>query len=132
MCGAASGRLPPSQALHLEVFAQVHTAYGCVINDLVGHAACEHFTFANDIGAVADTEGFAYVVICNEHADAAAFQKAHDALDFNDGNRVYTSEGFVQQNKSRARRERTRNFYAPAFSAGTTAMTISGYLAFQS
>src|SRR3546814_4520774 len=47
----------------------------------------------------------------------ASFQKMHDALNFNDGNRVHAGEGFVQENEPWVRCQRPRYFDAAPFAA---------------
>src|SRR5690606_3315983 len=61
-----------------------------------------------------DAQGFTHVVIGNQHANIAAFQKLHNALNFDHGDRVHPGKGFVQQNETGVAGERSGNFYAAA------------------
>src|SRR5690606_29196977 len=98
--------------------AQVDLAYGLVVDDLVRVAAGQYPPFTDDIGAVANTQSFAHVVVGDEHTDIAVFQELHDALNFNHRDRVYTGKGFIKQDEARVGCQRARNFHAAAFSPG--------------
>jgi hypothetical protein len=76
---------PPS---HSEVFAEVHTAYVGVVDDVLRSAFRQHAPLADDVGVVANAQRFAHVVIGDEYANAALFQEGNDALNFNDGNGI--------------------------------------------
>src|SRR5690606_30320630 len=67
--------------LHFKVFAQVDFSHFRVGNNGIGFAVSEHLACADNVGAIANAEGFAYVVVGNQDADVAAFEKANDALD---------------------------------------------------
>lgn len=54
-----------------EVFAEIDGADLFVVDQVVGLAGGEDGAVADDVGSVADAEGFAYVVVGNEYADAA-------------------------------------------------------------
>src|SRR5690625_1491568 len=86
--------------LHPEVLAQVDLAHVLVGDDVVGVPAGQHLAVADDVGTVADSQGFAYVVVGDQDPDIATFQKLDDALDFNDGDGVDAGEGFVKQNET--------------------------------
>ena len=58
-----------------EIFAQVNGADLFVVDQIVGLAGGEDGAVADDVGSVADAEGFAYVVVGNEYADAARFEE---------------------------------------------------------
>ncbi|KAG1243613.1 hypothetical protein G6F65_022297 [Rhizopus arrhizus] len=103
--------------LHAEVLAQIDAAHGRIAHDFVGVAVGQHLAFADDVGAVADAQRFAHVVVGDQHADAAALQEPHNALDFDDGDGVHAGKGLVQQDEARAGRQRARNFDAAAFAA---------------
>jgi len=60
----------------------------------------------DDVGAVADAQGLAHVVIGDEHADAARLEETNDALDLDHGDRVDAGEGLVEQDEARVGRER--------------------------
>lgn len=48
---------------------------GFVGNDFFGRALSEHFAFVDDVGVIANAQRFTYVVVGDQHADAAVFQK---------------------------------------------------------
>lgn len=59
--------------LIVEVFAEIDGAHLFVVHQLFGAAGGEHRAVADDEGAVADAQGFAHVMVGDEHADAAFF-----------------------------------------------------------
>ena len=101
-----------------EVFAEIDGADLFVVDQVVGLAGGEDSTVADDVGSVADAEGFAYVVVGNEYADAARFEEVDDFLDVDDGNGVDAGEGFVQEDEARLHGEYAGDFDASAFAAG--------------
>ena len=90
-------------ASHLEMFAEVNTAHIWVFDNLGRLALRQHTTFTDDASAIANAQGFAYVVIGDEHADAALFEKTNNALNINDRNGIDASKRLIQKNKSGAR-----------------------------
>ncbi len=71
-----------------------------------------------EVGAVGDAEGFVDVVIGDEDANALIGEAEDDVLDFFYGDRVYTGEGFIQEEKLRFSGEGSGDFGAAAFAAG--------------
>src|SRR5204863_8924643 len=69
------------ETLHPEVFAKIHPANVVIVNDLLGMPGGEHRTFVDDVGAIADAERLANVMVCDEHTDAALLEEAEAALD---------------------------------------------------
>ena len=65
----------------------------------------------------ADPEGFADIMVSNEHADAAFAQVANDALDVEHRDRVDAREGLVEQHELRIGGERPGDLDAAAFEA---------------
>src|SRR5690606_33144578 len=99
---------------HPEVLAQIDFAYRFVVDDFAGVAVGQHLAFADDVGAVADAQGFTHVVVGDQHADIAAFQEVDNALDLDDGDGVHAREGFVQQDEARPGGQGPCDFNAPA------------------
>src|SRR3546814_14348684 len=62
-------------------------------------------------------------------ANIAAFQKLHDALDFDDGNGVDAGKGFVQQDKARVRCQSPGDFHPSALTARQRYGGIAAYMA---
>src|SRR5438067_5004172 len=77
----------------------------------------EHRTFVDDVGAVADAEGFPNVMIRYEYADAALLEEPNDALDVEHRDRVDAGERLVEQDERRLGAERARDLEAPALAA---------------
>lgn len=73
---------------------------------------------ADDISVVANTQGFANIVVGDQNTDASFLQEMHDALNFNHRNRVDTGKRFVEQNKTRTSGQGAGDFSATAFPAG--------------
>ena len=69
------------------------------------------------IGAAADTEGLADVVVRDEDADAALTQVANDALDVEHRDRVDAGEGFVEQDEQRVGGQRPGDLDAASLAA---------------
>jgi hypothetical protein len=82
------------------MLSEVVPAHVGILNDVIRTAISKNGTIPNDIGTVADAKRFPNIVVCDQHSDAAVFQKTHDALNFEDGNRVYPGEGFIQQDEA--------------------------------
>src|SRR5207237_3458704 len=78
----------------------------------------EHRTFVDDVGAVADAEGFPNVMVRYEHADAALLEEPNDSLDVEHRDRVDAGERLVEQDEGRARAERACDLEAPPLAAG--------------
>ena len=73
--------------------------------------------FVDDVGVVANAECLAHVVVGDEHADAAIFQKRDDALDLDHSDGVDAGEGLVQQDETRLGCQGAGNLYTPALAA---------------
>src|SRR5678815_1997880 len=73
---------------HAEFSAEVDLAHAMVGKHVLRGALRQHGAFVHDVGAIADAERLAHVVIGDEDADAARLELAHDALDFDDRDRV--------------------------------------------
>ena len=99
------------------MLAQVHPAHFGVVHDLGGRALGQHAPVADDEGVVANAQRLAHVVVGDQHANAARLQKTDDALDLDDGNRVDTGKGLVQQDEARLRGQGAGNLDAPALTA---------------
>src|SRR6185436_12271490 len=62
------GFILPAPALHAEMFAEVDLANVRVLDDVHRRAFGEHASLADDVGAVADAQRLAHVVIGDQHA----------------------------------------------------------------
>ena len=60
----------------------------------------QYHAFVDDVGAVADAQRFADVVVGDEHADAPVLQQVDDALDLDDGDGVDAGKEFIQQDET--------------------------------
>src|SRR5690606_14497177 len=67
-------------ALEPESFAEVDAAHVRVRQQLVRRALRQHLAIIEDVGAVADAQRLAHVVVGDQHPDAAVAQVADDAL----------------------------------------------------
>ena len=75
-------------------------------------------TVADDVGVVADAQGFAHVVVGDQHTDPAGLQEPDDVLDLQHGNRVDAGKGLVQQDETRARGQGAGNLHPAPLAAG--------------
>ena len=85
--------------------------------DFFGRSGSDHNSARNDEGAAANPERFANIVVRNEHADALGRQFPNDALDVDDGQGVDACKRLVEQDETRFRRQRPRNFDPPTLAA---------------
>ena len=51
--------------LHPEVFTQVDSTNGIVLNNLVGLAFCQDASLADDVSVVANAQSFTHIVVGN-------------------------------------------------------------------
>src|SRR5688572_33420970 len=62
-------------ALQAEMLSKVDFSDAFIINDFVGFAVGKHAAVVDDVGAVADAQGFAHVMVSDQHADVAFLEK---------------------------------------------------------
>ena len=77
----------------------------------------EHFAFVDDVGVIANAQCFTNVVVGDQHTDAAVFQKTHDALNFDHGDRVDAGKRFVKKNEARVSRQGSGDFRTTSLAA---------------
>jgi hypothetical protein len=116
--------------LQPEVLSQIDLPYCFIINDFLRLAVRQHRSLVDDVGPVADAQRFAHVVIGDEHADAALFEKSDDFLNLQHRNRIDTCERFVEQDEARVRRERSRNFNTAALATGEADRSVVAKVAY--
>ena len=104
--------------LHPKLPPQIHITHLLISKQINWCALGEDAAVVHDVGAVADAERFADVVIGDQDADAAVLQVPHDALDVANGDWVDAGERFVEQDETRSCGQRACNFDATAFAAG--------------
>src|SRR5690606_35576529 len=109
---------PATAGLQAEICTQVDVTYLLVGEDGIGIALGDDVAGADDVGGVADIQRLAYVVVGDQHADAALLEVADDVLDVVDGNRVDACERLVQQDKGRVGGQAAGNLGAPALTTG--------------
>src|SRR3954468_8851113 len=102
---------------HPEVSAQVHPPHTVVVDNLLGMSGGEDRALVDDVGAVADAEGLAHVVVGDEHADAALLEEADDALDVEDRDRIDAGKRLVKEDERGLGAEGARDLQAPALTA---------------
>lgn len=73
----------------------------------------DDFAVAQNVGVSAYSQGFAYIVIGNQHADIALDQMPDNFLYLNDRNRVNPGKGFVEQDEIGLRGQSAGNLDAP-------------------
>src|SRR4249920_196214 len=89
-----------------EMLSEIDLPYGLIINNLARSARGKDAPVADDVGAVADAERLAHVVVGDEHADAALLEEADDPLDLDHRDRVDAGERLVEEDEARLRRQR--------------------------
>src|SRR5690554_156804 len=115
---AAARRTVRGNALKPEVLSQVDFAYGAVIHDFLWCTGGDDGAFVDDVGGLADVEGFAYVVVGDEYANSFAAQVLDDLLDVANGDGVNTGKGLVKQDELRVGGQRAGDFYTATLTAG--------------
>src|SRR5580765_3682160 len=98
--------------LEAEILTEVHLANLAVGEDRFRRTGRDDFTLVEYIGALADAQCLADIVIRDEHADVACGELADDALDVKYGDRIDAGERLVEQHESRRRGERARDLHA--------------------
>src|SRR5690606_17633230 len=87
-----------ARSLERKVLAQVHLADPRIGENRRRIALGDGAPAVDDIGAFADIQGFADIVIGDQDTDPLAAKMADDGLDVADGNRIDAGEGFVEEN----------------------------------
>src|SRR4051812_34059191 len=113
-CEAGSGR---SADLQPKMLSEINLSHVVIINDFIRLSVGEHAAVVNDVGAVADAERFADIVIGSQYTDIAFLQKTDNFLDIDDGDRVNACKWLIKQDKPRVSGKRPRDFYPAAFPA---------------
>jgi hypothetical protein len=106
-----------AMTLKTEFFAQIEPPNFGIFNDLLRVAFHQYPAFMNDERAIDELEGFAHVVIRNKHPDAPRGELSNQLAYIDDCNWINPGEGLVEEQKIGLRRERSRDFNAPAFAA---------------
>ena len=76
-----------------KTLAEIEAPHIGIGDNLVGAAMRQHLAGMDDIGAIDQAERLAYVVVCDQDADAARREMADELLDVGDGDRVDAGEG---------------------------------------
>src|SRR5258708_18976475 len=96
-CGAA--RLQPRR-LQAEMLSKIDFPHALIINDFVRFAVSQYRAVVDYIGAAANAERPAYLVVGNQHPDFPRLEKSDDFLDIKHCNRVDSRKWPVEQTKS--------------------------------
>src|SRR5271169_1444828 len=96
---------------------EVDLPYVFIINNFVGGPRSEYAALVDDVGAVADAERLADVVVGNHHADPPILEEADDLLDVEHRERINPGERLVEENESRPRSQGACNLDAAALAA---------------
>src|ERR1700674_3938525 len=106
----AEGRSEP------EVLPEVDLPDAFIINNFVGRSRGQDPALADDVGAVANAQRFADIVIGDHDPDVLLLEEADDLLDVEHGDRIDAGERLVEQEETRPRGERARDFDPAALS----------------
>src|SRR5690349_3697847 len=118
MSAVCRGERYKAAKLHPEVLAQIDPAHTVIIDNLLRVARGEDGSLIDDVGAVADAERLANVMVRYEHADAALLQEPNDALDVEHRDRIDAGERLIQQDERRLRAERAGDFQSAPLATG--------------
>ena len=98
-----------------EALAEVNAFDLGVVAEFLGGASAEDAAFIDDVGAIGDGEGFADVVVGDEHADAAVLQVGDEVADLAHRDRVDAGQRLVEQDEMRPDAEGPGNLDAATF-----------------
>src|SRR5215831_2432293 len=74
-----------------------------------GSAALEDDAAVDDVGAVSNAQGFAHVVVGDQHADPAVAEVKDDLLDVRHRDRIDAGKRLVEQDEFRRDHQRARD-----------------------
>src|SRR5882672_8192317 len=86
-------------SLQFEILTQVHLTNLRVGKNLIRRSGGEHRPLADDVGAAADSQCLADIMIGYQHADALVRQVFDYSLNFHDRQGIDAGKGFVQQDE---------------------------------
>src|SRR5258706_2142977 len=113
---SGAARLQPRR-LQAEMLSKIDFPHALIINDFVRFAVSQYRAVVDYIGAVANAERLAYVVVGNQHPDFPRLEKPDDFLDIKHRNRVDSGKWLVEQNETWLGRQRARDFDPPPLAA---------------
>ena len=94
------------------MFTEIHAAYRFVRDDLIRAAGGEHSALVDDVGAIANAQGFSNIVVSDEYTDAARLQEPYDALYLDHRDRINASKRLIQQDETWSGGQCACDFYA--------------------
>src|SRR2546422_2089967 len=100
-----------------ERLAQVHLTDLGVGKDFFSTPGSNDRALIDDVGAGADAQGLAHIMVSDQDADAAVRQLADDALDVQHGQRIHARKRLIQEHEPRLGRERAGDLDAPPLPA---------------
>ena len=86
------------------MLAQINFPYAFIINDFLGFPAGQNGPVVDNIGTVADTQGFPDTVVGDQDPDLTILKKTNDFLNIEYGDRIDSGEGFVEEDELRVGR----------------------------
>jgi len=108
--------------------AEVGVADHLGVDEFFGGAFGEDFARVEDVGAVADAEGLLDIVIGDEDRDASLGEEADLGLEVFDGDGVYATEWFVEEDEFGVGDECACDFEFSAFASGACAGGVVGFV----
>src|ERR1700687_3855706 len=117
LCFMSKVRGETTKPLEAEVLPEIHLSDRLIIDDFLRLPEGKDRSLVDDVGVVANAQGFAHVVVGNEHTDATLLQETDDLLDIEDSDRVDASARLIEQNEARTGGERTCNLHAAPLTA---------------
>ena len=111
-------RLRKWSGLKGEVFAEVYLANLLICDDFFRIAFRDDLALIQNIGPVTNAKRFSDIMFGDEDANATIAQMIDDFLDVDDGKRVYSRKGFVEEHEPGFTGQGACNFHASAFAAG--------------
>ena len=112
--------------LETEIGTKVDILYMFVGKHRLRGSLGDDAALVEDIGVVANTQGFPDIVVGYEDTDATVAQVLDDLLDVQHRDRVYAGKGLVKQDKPGVRGQCPGDFHSPALAAGEAGAGCSG------
>ncbi len=106
--------------LQSEIRPQINFPHFRVMQDFLGGSRGQRPALTQDIGAVANSQCLADIVVRDQNPDPTVSQVGDNLLDVPHGNGVDTGKGFIEKNEEGLHRQGPRYFHATTLAAGKT------------
>src|SRR5215467_14440935 len=99
------------------MIAQIHAPDLRIVAQLLRPSFAKNLAAFQNVRSIRHRQGLSYIVIRDQHADAAFGKLTDYFLQVLDGQRIDSREGLIQQNEGRLESQRSRNLQPSALPA---------------